>query len=250
MGCGWLGMALGNSLVKRGYIVKGSSTSNEKFEELYSQGIIPFVVDLNKNDYDISEFLSSQTLIIAIPSKKVSAFKNLIDHIEKSDVKNVLFISSTSVYPNINSIVTEETALTESSLSNIESFFKANTNFKSTIIRFGGLFGYNRKPGYFIQENKKIENPEGYVNLIHRDDCVRIIELIIEKDIWNIVLNACADSHPKRRDFYKKEMIKVGRKEPTYNEMSLNEYKIVSNEKLKTILNYTFIHSDIMNYEN
>ena len=189
MGCGWLGMALGNSLIKRGYIVKGSSTSNEKFEELYSQGIIPFVVDLNKNDYDISEFLSSQTLIIAIPSKKVSAFKNLIDHIEKSDVKNVLFISSTSVYPNINSIVTEETALTESSLSNIESFFKANTNFKSTIIRFGGLFGYNRKPGYFIQENKKIENPEGYVNLIHRDDCVRIIELIIEKDIWNIALD-------------------------------------------------------------
>ena len=250
LGCGWLGMALANTLTKNGYTVKGSLTSKNKFDKLKSQDIIPFIVNINKSDYDISEFLSSQILVIAIPSKKVNDFKNLIYHIEKSDVKKVIFISSTSIYPNTNQIVIEETPIIESPLSNIEFLFKTNTKFNSTIIRFGGLYGYNRKPGYFIKENKKIENPEGYVNLIHRDDCVSIIKLIIKKNIWNEILNACTDSHPKRRIFYKKEMIKVGRKEPIFNEISLNDYKIVSSEKLKTMLNFSFMYSDLLNYDN
>ena len=250
LGCGWLGMALANTLTKNGYTVKGSLTSKNKFDKLKSHGIIPFIVNINKSDYDISEFLSSQILVIAIPSKEVNDFKNLIYHIEKSDVKKVIFLSSTSIYPYTNQIVIEETPIIESPLSNIEFLFKTNTKFNSTIIRFGGLFGYNRKPGYFIKKNKKIENPEGYVNLIHRDDCVSIIKLIIKKNIWNEILNACTDSHPKRRIFYKKEMIKVGRKEPIFNEISLNDYKIVSSEKLKTMLNFSFMYSDLLNYDN
>ncbi|MGK0253179.1 MAG: nucleoside-diphosphate-sugar epimerase [Mariniflexile sp.] len=250
LGCGWLGMALATALIKNGYSVKGSLTSKDKFSELKSQGIIPFVIDLKKINYDISGFLSSDVLIICIPSKKVNDFENLIPQIEKSEVKNVLFISSTSVYTNKNQIVTEETPIKESPLCEIELLFKSNTIFKSTVIRFGGLFGYNRKPGEFIKENKIIENPEGYVNLIHRDDCIRIIEKIIKKDIWNETLNACADTHPKRRIFYNKEMIKVGRTEPVFNENSSSDYKIVSNKKLKILLNFSFKYSDLLDNES
>lgn len=250
LGCGWLGMALAMELIKKGYSIKGSLTSNDKFDKLKSQGIIPFVIDLNKRNYDISGFLSSDILIISIPSKKVNDFKNLISQIEKYEVKRVLFISSTSVYHNANQKVTEETPIKESPLSEIEFLFKSNTRFKSTVIRFGGLFGYNRKPGNFIKIGKKIENPEGYVNLIHRDDCIRIVEQVIKKDVWNETLNACADTHPKRRDFYKKEMIKVGRKKPIFNENSSNDYKIVSNEKLKAMLNFSYNYSDLLDYED
>jgi len=250
LGCGWLGMALAMELIKKGYSIKGSLTSNDKFDKLKSQGIIPFVIDLNKRNYDISGFLSSDILIISIPSKKVKDFKNLISQIEKYEVKRVLFISSTSVYHNTNQIVTEETPIKESPLSEIEFLFKSNTRFKSTVIRFGGLFGYNRKPGNFIKIGKKIENPEGYVNLIHRDDCIRIVEQVIKKDVWNETLNACADTHPKRRAFYKKEMIKVGRKKPIFNENSSNDYKIVSNEKLKAMLNFSYNYSDLLDYED
>ena len=250
LGCGWLGMTLAMELVKNGHTVKGSLTSNEKFDKLKLQGIIPFEIDLKKRDYDIAGFLSSDILIIAIPSKKVEDFENLIPQIEKSEVKKVLFISSTSIYPNENQIVTEETPIKESPLSEIEFLFKLNSRFKSTVIRFGGLFGYNRKPGEFIKVNKKIENPEGYVNLIHRDDCIRIIEQVIKKDIWNETLNACADTHPKRSVFYTMEMMKVGRKKPIFNENSLNDYKMVSSEKLKAMLNFSFKYSDLLNYED
>ena len=68
------------------------------------------------------------------------------------------------------------------------------------------------------------------------------------KNIWNTILNACADSHPKRRDFYTKENLKLGNKNTLFNENSLNEYKIISSEKLKSILGYNFEYSDLMLY--
>ena len=248
LGCGWLGKALALELIHKGYDVKGSTTSNSKLNELQSNGIRPFIIDISNNDIDISNFLISDILIIAIPSKNIDDFKNLISEIEKSQLRKILFISSTSVYFNTNGIITEESPLKISFLSEIEDLFRTNTLLDTTVVRFGGLFGYDRKPSNFIKINKKIENPEGYINFIHRDDCVQIIEKIIANDIWNITLNACADTHPKRRDFYKKEFKKIGILSPNFNEESLNSYKIVTNEKLKTLLDYTFKYSDLMSY--
>jgi hypothetical protein len=88
------------------------------------------------------------------------------------------------------------------------------------------------------------------VNLIHRDDGIRIIEQIIEKNIWRETLNACADTHPKRRDFYKKEAARLGLKEPQFNENSLCEYKIINSDKLKGMLSFSFKYPDLMDYKD
>lgn len=248
LGCGWLGMPLASTLAHKGFIINGSTTSNDKFNKLESEGITPYLIELADLKNTIYKFLNTEILIVAVPSKNVNDFKNLISKIEKSSIKKVIFISSSSVYPNLNQLATEETTVKKSPLSEIEILFKSNTIFKSTILRFGGLFGYDRKPGKFIKNNKKIKNPEGYVNLIHRDDCIRIIELIIKKNSWNETLNACADTHPKRREFYTKENLKLGRKAPMFNEHSLNKYKIISAKKLKSILDFSFEYSDLMKY--
>lgn len=248
LGCGWLGMALAFDLINKGYNVKGSATSNNNFDQLKSKGVTPFTIDIEQIENDISDFLLADILIITITSKNIDGFENLISQIENSKVRKVIFISSTSVYPNSNGIVIEESAIKKSALTEIEHLFRTNTIFQSTVIRFGGLFGYDRQPGNFIKVDKKIENPEGYINFIHRDDCIQIIEKIIQNNTWNKTLNACADSHPKRREFYKKEFKKLGRLDPVFNEESLTAYKIVNSEKLKTLLDYKFKHSDLMNY--
>jgi len=247
LGCGWLGMPLASSLFKIGFTLKGSTTSNNKFKELNSNGIKPYLITLN-NLESSADFFDSEILIIAIPSKNIDDFKKLILKVKQSTIKKVIFISSTSVYENLNQIVTEKTQTKNTPLATIEQLFIKNNDFKTTIIRFGGLFGYTRKPGNFISLGKKIENPEGYVNLIHRDDCIKIIEEIIIKDIWGEIFNACADSHPKRKDFYTKEIFKLNQKSPVINTNSLNSYKIISVKKLKSILNYEFKYSDLMNY--
>lgn len=248
LGCGWLGMPLAFELTNKGYQVKGSTTSNNKFDKLKSQGVTPFVVDIKQPENDIYDFLLSDILIIAITSKSIDDYKNLISQIENSKLRKVIFISSTSVYPFSNGVVTEESSTKQSPLTEIEQLFRNSKILQPTILRFGGLFGYNRQPGNFIKGDKKIKHPEGYINFIHRDDCIQIIARIIACNTWNHTLNACSESHPKRRAFYEQEYKKVERPSPVFDEAFLSEYKIVNSEKLKDLLDYKFKYSDLLNF--
>ena len=246
-GCGWLGLPLANSFMKKGFSVKGSTTSKHKIELLTSQGIQPYLLDLEHLPQNILTFLNSEILVVTIPSKNTEGFKQLIAKIEESTIQQVLFISSTSVYENSPNIITEEADLADCSLKKIEQFFLSNKHFETTIIRFAGLFGYQRKPGDFFNKSRIIPNPEGVVNMIHRDDCIEIIEQIIAKNCWNEIFNACADSHPKRRDFYTKAYKDLGYSAPLFKEGYKKLIKIIGNEKLKKKLNYKFNYPDLLN---
>lgn len=247
LGCGWLGLPLAISLTKKGYKIKGSNTSSKNENTLKRNNITPYIVDIGSTE-NFKNFLTANILIVSITNKNTTDFKRLIAQLEKSTIQNIIFISSTSVYPNTNGTVTEITPTKDTPLTKIENIFRSNTNFNTTIIRFGGLFGYNRKPGNFIKPDKQIENPEGFINLIHQDDCISIIEKIIATNCWNETLNACADSHPKRKEFYTKEVLKIRNETPKINEQSPNDYKIVSNQKLKQLLGYEFMINDLINY--
>ncbi|MEM9986622.1 MAG: hypothetical protein AAF804_16145 [Bacteroidota bacterium] len=244
LGCGWLGAPLAKELHQSGYRVFGSTRSGNLSMDQY--GITSFVVDIDDSSQDYAAFLASDTLIIAIPAKDLAGYRHLVAQIETSEIKQVLLISTTSVYPFTNGIVTEETPTKPSVRVDIESLFLGNSNFATTILRFGGLFGYNRQPGNFFKPGRVIDHPEGYVNLIHRDDCIGIIQEILRQNVWGQVLNACADTHPTRREFYTRAAAKVGRTDLLFNEQADNHYKVVSSQKLKDLLGYAFKHGDLM----
>ncbi|MFZ4399155.1 MAG: NAD(P)H-binding protein [Bacteroidales bacterium] len=246
LGCGWLGMPLAQHLILNGYRINASTTTDSKLQKIKAAGITPFLINIDEISANIQEFLNSEVLIIAVNSKNIDGFKQLIIQIENSTIRKIIFISSTSVYDNSIETITEKTPLKNCQLKEIENLFISNSGFSTTIIRFGGLFGYMRKPGNFFPENKKIGNPEGFVNMIHRDDCIFILEQIISKEIWNETLNACADTHPTRRNFYTKAKLDLGLKIPDFEENDIPEFKIVSNQNLKKILAYEFKHPDLM----
>ncbi len=252
LGCGWLGKPLAVKLISGGYTVKGSTTTKEKFTDFNALEIQPFLISLETISTTIKEFLTSEILIVALPSKNIEGFKNLVEFIEKSTIKKVLFISSTSVYVANNKIVTEDSPLQDVPLVSIENLFKENTFFKTTIVRFAGLFGYERKPGNFFKNGRIIPNPDGFVNMIHQDDCVLILEKIIKNNFWSLVLNGCADTHPKRRDYYIKTKAAINNELPIFAETENSVFKIISNKKLKAVLNYKFKYGNLMdiNYEN
>ena len=246
LGCGWLGEPLAHQLSSQGYFIKGATTSESKLARLSAAGISPFLINLESLSSNVSAFLNAELLIVNLPSKYVEGYKKLIAQIEKSSVKKVVFVSSTSVYENAIGVIMEDAPLKSSPLVEIEKLFKGNTQFKTSIIRFGGLFGYDRKPGNFVGQGKRIENPEGYVNMIHRDDCISIISQIIEKELWQQTLNACADSHPKRREFYTRALLSLGLPLPEFNENTTSGYKLISSKKLKTMLDYEFIYPNLL----
>ena len=247
LGCGWLGMSLAKQLVKKGFIVKGSTTSSSKLDLIKRTGAEPFLFDIEQNT-DNNEFLNSDILIIAITSKNVEAYKNLIHQVEQSTIQKVLFISSSSVYPFNNDIVNEETKTIISPLSIIEGLFKNNSQFSTTILRFGGLFDELRHPGKFIKRASQLENANGIVNLIHKTDCITCIQEIINQNAWNKIFNACSDSHPTREEFYTQQMLNLQLEEPIFKQTVLPKYKIVSSKKIKQQLNIQFQFEDLMSF--
>ena len=117
LGCGWLGLPLAQTLLGRGYIVKGSTTQEEKLATLEERGITPYLIRFSPqiNDDYQADFFDSEVLIVNIPPKRNEEvievyprqIASLLRAIERSPMKKVLFVSSTSVYPNVNRLVQE-----------------------------------------------------------------------------------------------------------------------------------------------
>ena len=259
LGCGWLGFPLAKAFVFNGFLLKGSTTSETKLSVLEENNIDPYLIFLNENEIvgNIEGFLSnSEILIIDIPPKLrgiskenfVSKIENLISFVEKSSVKKVLFVSSTSVYGDNNSVVTEETIPnpdTESGkqLWQTEMLLQSNQNFETTILRFGGLIGHDRHPVKYMAGRENLENPDAPVNLIHQNDCIGIIKKIVETEIWNETFNAVHPFHPTRKEHYTQKAQALQLTVPTFNSESKNSSKIISSDKIQQQLNYTFVTS-------
>ena len=191
LGSGWLGLPLAEHFVTTGNSVKASTTSESRLSELTSIKLEPFIIDIARMPSNIQTFLQSNVLIINIPSKNIDGFSNLIKEIDKSEIEKIIFVSSTSVYEDINKTISESDG-EESELSpllRIENLFRNSGKIKTTIVRFGGLIGYSRNPGMFFSKGRPVHNPDSNVNLIHRDDCIGIISQIVEQEVWDEVFN-------------------------------------------------------------
>lgn len=258
LGCGWLGFPLAKSLLQKGFLVKGSTTTMEKMSVLENAGIDSYLLALSEEEIkgDIDNFLSnSQILIIDIPPKLrgnsnenfVAKIQNLIPFIEKSSVEKVIFVSSTSVYSDAISIdlITEKTIPnpdTESGkqLLEAEKILQNNSNFKTTIIRFGGLIGEDRHPIKFLAGRENLENPDGPINLIHQLDCIGILEGILEKNCFGEIFNAVAPFHPSRKVYYSKKAQELNLPLPKFDESKPSVGKTISSEKVSMVLGYEF----------
>ena len=260
LGCGWLGLPLARMLVKMGYSVKGSTTREDKLESLHDAGVEPYLVKLDPevNGDDIVAFLQSDILIINIPPARrddiieyhIEQFSSLIDALGQSPVRSVLLVSSTSVYPALNSEVTEEDAVDPEShagqaLLLVEEMLMQESGFQTTVLRFGGLVGYERNPEKYLAGMTEIAHPDQPMNLIHRDDCVRIISEIIRLKQWGEVFNACSPVHPLRGEYYGRAAETAGIELPVQVPSAEPvPYKLVNSDKLISALHYQFLYPD------
>lgn len=245
LGCGWLGKALAVALLNKGYLVKGSTTTMAKIEVLRKLGIQPFLIDLAMAK-NIDDFLNTDVLIVAITYKELNDFKGLIERIEKSSVNRIIYSSTTSVYPSLNKVTTEEDETLETIHFKIEELFRNSINFKTTVVRFAGLFGGERHPANWFTNGRKIPQPNGFVNMIHLDDCIGILMRIIEKDCFGALFNACADHHPTRKEFYTYVKESNNLPTPEFEKNEVLAWKIVSSKKVQKALNYTFKHNNLL----
>ncbi|MEB8346521.1 SDR family oxidoreductase [Flavobacteriaceae bacterium KMM 6898] len=234
MGCGWLGTPLAQHLLLEGFTVHGSTTSSYKLQELQDLGIRPYKISLTENGIEgpIEAFLENvNVLIINIPpnlrGSNKENYKTKMEHvlvaIKSSGVPKLIFISSTSVYGELEGDVTETTVPhpeTESAkqLLAVEENFKNDPNLETTIIRFGGLIGPNRHPITFLAGKKDLSNGNHHINLIHLTDCILIIKTILKEGYWGEIFNGVYPLNPQKKEYYINEAQKRGLEAPEYQD--------------------------------
>ena len=253
LGCGWYGQALAKTLIGAGHTVKGSTTSPQKFSALASEGIDPYLVSFLPGDEHYDDvFFTCDVLFISIPPKSrsgegkgfIGKIQGIIRAIKKHDLKKVVFISSTAVYADINTDVDELSdpqPNTEAGriLLQAEDLFRAETTFKTTIIRFAGLIGPGRDPGRFFAGKKAIANGKAPVNLIHLDDCIGLSMAILDRQAFGYLFNGCSPHHPSRAIFYTVAAVNSGLEKPGFID-ELKEWKVVRSVNVETILGYRY----------
>ncbi|HTH81600.1 MAG TPA: SDR family oxidoreductase [Mucilaginibacter sp.] len=253
LGCGWYGFELAKSLVKKGIMVKGSTTSPDKLSLLIQAEIEPFLIDLSPEKQIIdADFFACDVLWISIPPKAragkgqeyLTKIQQLIHIIEANAIKQVVLISSTGVYPDLNGEVNEFTIPepnTESGkiLLEAENILKARGTFTTTIIRFAGLIGPGRDPGRFFSGKTNIPNGNAPVNLIHLTDCIGISEAILAQQAFSYIYNGCSPDHPSKSDFYTRAAITSNLEAPQFIEEKTS-WKIVSSVNVEAVLGYKY----------
>lgn len=266
LGCGWLGLPLGERLRDKGHHIKGSTTSSEKLQVLKGKKIEPFLLTLSPELHcdDCNNFWDADVLVLNIPPGRgrenikeyhQRQIKSVTNEVKKSPIEFVIFISSTSVYPPKAGIVSEQDAesgrasrSSGNALLEAEKILQQETKFETTVIRFGGLYGYDRHPIKYLAGRKNLPKGNAPVNLIHQEDCINIIQKVIEDEVKGDTFNGVSDGHPPRKMYYPAVAEAIDLEPPTFKEDENTDYKIVSNRKLKMMLNYKFRHPNPMDF--
>ncbi len=215
IGCGWLGLPLANHLLQSGYQVKGSTTQTDKLNALQERGIEPYLIDLSKDTTITPSFLETDLLVVTVPPRSrtqlpgvyLAQMKKLAALIvEHPQIKQIIYTSSTSVYPDRAGLAKEGSIyLPEQSahaeLVEVENVFLSLSTVAVTILRLGGLTGGSRLLVKHFAGKKELSGGHYPVNLLHQKDAVRIIHFAAE-NVWRGVFNACSPKHPYKKDFY------------------------------------------------
>ena len=265
IGLGWLGLPLAKSLQQQGYTVKGSTTTPEKAAQLINQGIDAQMVRFEPAPtVDLGDLLAVDAVVINIPPKagmQGDAFHPqqigyLVDAIRKQGARHIIYVSSTSVYPEQTEPVRPsveddvQTPAQSAAPALVEAEQKVLTLAPErlvTILRCGGLMGYERIPGKYVA-GKTVDTGTVPVNYIHRDDVIGLLSTILANKLPG-TFNAVAPEHPTREAIYRKSCADFGYELPTFVTPDKPlAYKVISPDKLIQATKYHFSYSNPLDF--
>ena len=193
VGCGYVGTALGQSLVQAGHRVWGIRRNPDKLPSDI-QPIECDLANLANLRFDFSpEYIfympsAGQYDVATYRATYLDGAKNLLAclALNRSQCQRLFYISSTSVYSQDDGSWVDESTPAEPSSSHAELLLAGEqvflqSDYPATVIRFGGIYGPNRT--HFIDKvriGEMLQSPKPlYTNRIHRDDCVGLLQFLL-----------------------------------------------------------------------
>ena len=256
-------MALAQSLVAAGHQVLGTTTTPDNLAIMEAAGIQAHVLRLGAEFGTSAEALlhrllcAADILVLNLPPRAAAAgaYPTLLRPVHRAvaaaGTRHVLFVSSTSVYPNEPRLMREAEALsTRDAASDVlraeGHFVPRYGQWKSTVVRLGGLIGPDRAPGRFLAGRRDLPQGNAPVNLVHLTDVVGVLSSIIEHGAWGYTFNVCAAQHPLRRDFYPAAAQYLTLEAPTFREETDGSGKTIDSSLVRRVLPYQFRHDDVL----
>lgn len=257
IGLGWLGLPLANALLAQGICVSGTKTTSDGVDAARAIGIDCYALKLTPNlecDLEDLEQLMTQSdaVVILLPPSKVNtatyieAIEQLVDSAIAFHVPRILFTSSTSVYGDVQGQVDEDTPLegeTESAkaLIGAEQWLHDLPHISVDILRLAGLVGENRHAGRFLAGKKGLKGAGQPVNIVHQDDVIAAILLLLQQPNGGHVYNLCAPEHPSRADFYCQAAQSLALELPEFIvEENTSEGKIINGNRICDELGFEY----------
>jgi len=219
IGCGWLGKPLAKHLNKDHHVncFQRSNISNSFWENEL------FIICISTKDNYLQ---SLQDFLIKIPSSS-----------------KIIFTSSTSVYKEFDTQVTEDTAIYKMSLQKEAEELMQKSKNDLLILRLGGLMGKDRVSGKWKSVSAFADTP---VNYIHIDDILDIVSGLISQNIYQGIFNLVAPQHPLRSQVHHKNAKDFGFEIGSFTK-SINQ-RTVSSAKIINTLKYSFIHPNPLKF--
>jgi nucleoside-diphosphate-sugar epimerase len=262
LGCGWLGLPLAQALLTQGHRVLGTTTTPSQLPVLQAAGIEPHLLQLgadfnNADEARLTSILrATDILVLNVPPRSAVAggYPQLLRPVHRAvasaRLKAVLFVSTTGVYLDEPRIMREQDAIsTRDAASDVlrteGHFVPRYGQWKSTVVRLGGLIGPDRAPGRFLAARHNLAQGDAPVNLLHLTDAVGVLQTIIEQEIWGHTLNICASLHPSRREFYPAAAEYLGLQPPTFKP-EYSSGKLIDNSLMRSLVPYEFKHDDVL----
>lgn len=262
VGLGWLGMPLAMALAARGWQVSGSKTTPDGVEAARMCGIDGYQLELTPelicDSDDLEALLSVDALVVTLPASRtveggeqyVQAVQQIVDSALAFEVPRIVFTSSTSVYGKGAGTMREDSPLEPETVAGrtlveLENWLHDLPGTSVDIVRLSGLVGPNRHPGRFLAGRTDVADGAHGVNLVHLDDVVEAITLLLQTPEGGRIYNLSAPQHPARSQFYPAVARQLGLTPPTFlADSGASSGKIIDGNKICSDLGFEYSWPD------
>lgn len=257
IGLGWVGLPLAQALQANDWRVVGTKTTTDGVGAARAVGIDAYPLTLTPElecaSEDLIQLMSeSEALVILLPPSKVNveqyveAIETVVNCAVTYRVPKVIFTSSTSVYGEQNGELTEEAERKGSTASAraliaAEQWLHQLPNISVDILRLAGLVGEKRHAGRFLAGKIEVKGANQPVNMVHQDDVIDAILLLLQQPKGGHIYNLCAPIHPTRAEFYTHAAQSIGLVPPQFiEEESTLDGKIINGNKICQELGFEY----------
>ncbi|NGX55977.1 MAG: hypothetical protein K1060chlam5_00211 [Candidatus Anoxychlamydiales bacterium] len=252
IGCGYLGRALANTLVKKNNFVTATTRNPSSIKKICDITQKTKVVDSSDENEILLLLKENDVIIVTIFSEDINeyekAYLEASANIKKAakeikEKKRIIFISQSIVYGNHSGKWVDEDSTLNATDDYPKKIIEAEKTYLSlkgydfdiTILRLARVYGPHReleKLAKIMLNNSLKGDSSFYTNMVHLDDAVNTINFVLDHNLYGI-FNVVDDDHITRKELLDKICKKLN-----ISKISWDDKKNIFDDVNKRVSNY------------